>query len=56
MAMLKGGLIQMGLKGDTDMSPADITKAMIEAHISHELDVHATDGSIGFTGPESRGL
>ena len=35
MSMLKGGLIQMGLKGDTDMSPADITKTMIEAHIPY---------------------
>ncbi len=32
MAKLKGGLIQMSLKGDTDMSPADIREKMLEAH------------------------
>jgi len=33
MAKLKGGLIQMGLKGNTDMSPAEIRDKMLEAHI-----------------------
>jgi beta-ureidopropionase len=33
MATLKGGLIQMSLKGDTSMSPAEIRDKMIEAHL-----------------------
>jgi beta-ureidopropionase len=33
MTMLKTGLIQMGLKGSTDMSPQQIRDRMIEAHI-----------------------
>ena len=33
MTMLKTGLIQMGLKGTTDMSPQQIRDKMIEAHI-----------------------
>ena len=33
MAKLKGGLIQMSLKGDTSMSPEQIRGRMIEAHI-----------------------
>jgi beta-ureidopropionase len=33
MATLKGGLIQMSLKGDTSMSPAEIRDRMIEAHL-----------------------
>jgi N-carbamoylputrescine amidase len=33
MAKLKGGLIQMALKGSTDQSPAEIREAMIEAHL-----------------------
>lgn len=33
MGKLKGGLIQMGLKGDTSMSPEQIRDKMIEAHI-----------------------
>lgn len=33
MANLKGGLIQMGLKGDTSMRPAQIRDAMLEAHL-----------------------
>jgi N-carbamoylputrescine amidase len=33
MGTLKGGLIQMGLKGDTSMSPEQIRDRMIEAHI-----------------------
>jgi N-carbamoylputrescine amidase len=33
MGTLKGGLIQMGLKGDTSMSPEQIRDIMIEAHI-----------------------
>jgi beta-ureidopropionase len=33
MTMLKTGLIQMGLKGSTDMSPQQIRDKMIEAHI-----------------------
>lgn len=32
MTILRGGLIQMGLKGSTDGSPEDIRLAMIEAH------------------------
>ena len=31
MTMLKAGLIQMGLKGSTDMSPQQIRDKMIEA-------------------------
>ena len=33
MAMLRGGLIQMGLKAGTDLEPKTITKAMIDAHL-----------------------
>ncbi len=33
MTTVKAGLIQMGLKGNTDMGPEEIRKAMIEAHI-----------------------
>ena len=33
MAKVKAGLIQMGLKGDTNKSPADIREKMLEAHI-----------------------
>jgi beta-ureidopropionase len=33
MAKLKGGLIQMGLKGDTSMSPEEIKDKMIAAHL-----------------------
>jgi N-carbamoylputrescine amidase len=33
MAKLRGGLIQMKLKGDTSMSPAEIKEKMIAAHI-----------------------
>ncbi len=33
MAKLRGGLIQMGLKGDTAMSPPQIRDLMIEAHL-----------------------
>jgi N-carbamoylputrescine amidase len=33
MTKLKGGLIQMSLKGDTDMTPAEIREKMIEAHL-----------------------
>ena len=33
MAKLKGGLIQMGLKGSTEMSPGEIRDKMIEAHL-----------------------
>ncbi len=33
MAKLRGGLIQMSLKGDTGMSPAEIRDKMLEAHI-----------------------
>jgi N-carbamoylputrescine amidase len=33
MAMLRGGLIQMGLKASTDESPQAITKAMLDAHL-----------------------
>ena len=35
MTKLRGGLIQMALKASTDKSPAEITKAMIEAHIPY---------------------
>jgi N-carbamoylputrescine amidase len=35
MSTLRGGLIQMALKESTDKSPAEITKAMIEAHIPY---------------------
>jgi beta-ureidopropionase len=33
MAMVKAGLIQMSLKGDTSMSPEQIRQRMIEAHL-----------------------
>ena len=33
MTMLRGGLIQMGLKGSTDDTPENIRQAMIDAHI-----------------------
>ncbi|MCW5625681.1 MAG: hypothetical protein KIT73_13295, partial [Burkholderiales bacterium] len=33
MTMLKAGLIQMGLKGDTGMPPEQIRRAMIDAHV-----------------------
>jgi len=33
MAKLRGGLIQMSLKGDTSMTPAEIREKMIEAHL-----------------------
>jgi len=33
MSKLKAGLIQMGLKGDTSMSPEQIRDAMLEAHL-----------------------
>ncbi len=33
MAKLKGGLIQMGLKGDTSMTPEQIRDRMLDAHI-----------------------
>ena len=33
MAIVKSGLIQVGLKGSTDMSPKQISDLMIEAHI-----------------------
>lgn len=33
MAIVKTGLIQMGLKGDTSMTPDEIREKMIEAHI-----------------------
>jgi beta-ureidopropionase len=33
MTMVKGGLIQMSLKGDTTMSPEQIRQRMIEAHL-----------------------
>lgn len=33
MVMLRGGLIQMSLKGDTSQSPQQIKDAMIEAHL-----------------------
>ena len=33
MTTLKAGLIQMGLKGNTDMSPQQIRDKMVEAHL-----------------------
>src|ERR1700761_835899 len=33
MTMLRGGLIQMSLKGDTNSDPETIRKAMIDAHV-----------------------
>ena len=33
MTMLRGGLIQMALKGDTANDPQSITKAMLDAHL-----------------------
>jgi N-carbamoylputrescine amidase len=33
MSKLKGGLIQMSLKGSTDQSPAEIRQAMLDAHL-----------------------
>ncbi len=33
MSIVKGGLIQMGLKASTDLSPEQVRDAMVEAHI-----------------------
>jgi beta-ureidopropionase len=33
MTTIRGGLIQMGLKAPTDKSPAEIAKAMLDAHV-----------------------
>jgi N-carbamoylputrescine amidase len=33
MSKIRGGLIQMGLKGSTESTPAEITRAMLEAHV-----------------------
>ena len=33
MTILKGGLIQMALKGDTAMSPDQIRERMVAAHV-----------------------
>ena len=33
MAKLRGGLIQMSLKGDTSMEPKQIRDLMLEAHL-----------------------
>ena len=35
MSMLRGGLIQMSLKGSTDQTPEEIRKAMIDAHLPY---------------------
>jgi len=35
MAIVKAGLIQLGLKGNSDMSPKEISDLMIEAHIPY---------------------
>ena len=35
MSKLRGGLIQMSLKGSTDQTPEEIRKAMIEAHLPY---------------------
>ncbi|MCG8492039.1 MAG: hypothetical protein MI743_10525 [Sneathiellales bacterium] len=35
MTSVKAGLIQLGLKGNTDMSPKEISDLMIEAHIPY---------------------
>ena len=35
MTIVKSGLIQVGLKGNTDMSPKEISDLMIEAHIPY---------------------
>ena len=39
MATLKAGLIQMGLKGDTGMSPQQIRDKMVEAHLPDRKSV-----------------
>ncbi len=38
MSTLRGGLIQMALKADTDKTPEEIRKAMIDAHIPYIED------------------
>ena len=38
MASLRGGLIQMSLKGDTGMSPGEIKDKMIAALMPHIAD------------------
>ena len=52
---VKAGLIQMNLKGDTSMSPEEITCLMIEAHIPyieadgvrfHSRDFQASQGRV----------
>src|SRR5690606_28978810 len=35
MSMLRGGLIQMSLKGSTEQSPDEIRQAMIDAHLPY---------------------
>ncbi|MCC9623862.1 acyltransferase [Thalassospira sp. MA62] len=35
MSMLRGGLIQMSLKGSTDQTPEEIRQAMIDAHLPY---------------------
>ena len=35
---VRSGLIQMALKGDTNMSPDEITKIMVEAHIPYIIE------------------
>ncbi len=35
MSMLKAGLIQLGLKGTCDQTPAQIRQQMIAAHVPH---------------------
>lgn len=41
MTIVKAGLIQLGLKGNTDMSPKEISDLMIEAHIPYIEDAGA---------------
>jgi beta-ureidopropionase len=33
MTIIRGGLIQMGLKAPTEKSPEEIAKAMLDAHL-----------------------
>ena len=45
---VRSGLIQMALKGDTSVSPEEITKKMIEAHIPY-IEEAGEKGAVSYT-------
>ena len=53
MSKLRGGLIQMGLKASTDKSPAEIRKAMLDAHIPLIEEAGKRAGSRPTSSPDS---